>query len=193
MLHSVTRTEIPRVSQCNSVSHFPPWLTHPQQSFPPIEGSGRFDLLTFKMFSALPTASIPSSWEVLNCSTFIPLLNVSDGLRFKYNCVCINLCHSVFHSTFRFACQAFLHSRHNCRILAHFYQREHDSLAGSPCFYFGLRFGERESGAEAERHRNAAGAKRPSASRRRKHADHSVPCDAARDERAFCETKRAWA
>jgi len=50
---------------------------------------------------------------------------------------------------------------------------------------FGLRFGERESGAQAERRRNAAGAKRPSANRRRKHADHSAETDAARDERAF--------
>jgi hypothetical protein len=57
---------------------------------------------------------------------------------------------------------------------------------------FGLRFGERESGAQAQRRRNGAGEKRPSPNRRRKHADYSVETDAARDERAFCGTEPAW-
>ena len=39
---------------------------------------------------------------------------------------------------------------------------------------------------------NGAGAERPSPCLRRKHADHSVPRDAARDERAFCGTEQVW-
>ena len=39
---------------------------------------------------------------------------------------------------------------------------------------------------------NVAGAKRPSANRRRKHTDYSLLRDAARDERAFCEVKQMW-
>jgi hypothetical protein len=61
-------------------------------------------------------------------------------------------------------------------------------LVFDPTLYqlcFGLRFGERESVAQAERRRNATGAKRPSANRRRKHANLAMPYDAARDERAF--------
>jgi hypothetical protein len=46
-------------------------------------------------------------------------------------------------------------------------------------------FGERESGVQAERRRNAAGTERPSANHRRKHANIWHNVDAARDERAF--------